>query len=416
MSNTNQSYLKASIDGLNGSGKSGTSARLAVGISKELCDHAPVVAYSSDDRWRIYKRTIFDVEKVPITIVSGESLNQVAESVELADKGCCVLVQDDLTVPWKEGLSEFSYEDGYLPFERREQLMNEWRPIIRGFRLGNFHAIGVGRIGYEWNNVEDEKGRSRLVQGNSKFNAGGGENFGYEADLELEMSRNKRRIRELLRIRTQPEYLCDVIKDATAGLLNGMQFVFPGQQGMYRAGDYKAVFQAFRPYLDFMAKVDAPAPEPSSTRELIVSGKTPRAQDQAARKGFLEELDNLLNHCFPGGEKRSKLDAMYRNLTLEYLNGFSSWSRMEEEIATIRLKQNVEIVKALRARIGKGEKITDQASLAALLHLATEDVLHPGHALTLLQVMTAKSLEAVKPKGPQGVVSVLDQPNREEIA
>jgi hypothetical protein len=144
----NQSYLKASIDGLNGSGKSGTSARLAVGISKELCGGAPVVAYSSDDRRRIYKRTIFDVEKIPLTVVSGESLNQVSESIRIAEKGCCMLVQDDLTLPWKEGLSQFSYEDGYLPFERREQLINEWRPTIRAIRLGKFHAIDVGRIGY----------------------------------------------------------------------------------------------------------------------------------------------------------------------------------------------------------------------------------------------------------------------------
>lgn len=67
-------------------------------------------------------------------------------------------------------------------------------------------------------------------------------------------------------------------------------------------------------------------------------------------------------------------------------------------------------MKALRTRLGSGEKITDQASLAALLHLATEDVLHPGHALTLLQVMTAKS------KSPQPVVKVLDEEPKREIA
>jgi hypothetical protein len=401
------SYMKASLSGPNGTGKSGTTARLLVGISKKLCNSAPVVVYSSDDRWRIYKRTIFDVEKVPLTVISGESLTQVQEALALAEKGCCALGADDLTVPWKEGLSEFSYKDGFLPFERREQLMNEWRPILRGFRLGKFHAVGVGRIGYEWQNVEDDQGRIRLEQGNSKFNAGGGENFGYEADLELEMSRNKRRVRQLLRIKTQPEYRCDVIKDATAGLLNGMQFVFPGQQGLYKAGDYEAVFESFRPYLAFMAQIDAPAPEPSNTRDLIVSGKTPHAQDSAARKGYLEELDNLLNHCFPGGEKRSKIDAMHRNLTLEFLNGFSSWSRQAEEISTVNLKQNVAIIKALRARMDKGEKVTDQNSLAGLLHLACEDLKHPGHGVTLLELMTAK-IPAKRTNGAQPVVAAMD--------
>jgi hypothetical protein len=408
------SYMKASLSGPNGTGKSGTTARLLVGISKELCNSAPVVVYSSDDRWRIYKRTIFDVEKVPLTVISGESLTQVQEALTLAEKGCCALGADDLTVPWKEGLSEFSYSDGFLPFERREQLMNEWRPILRGFRLGNFHAIGVGRIGFEWSKQEDEQGRLQLTQGNSKFNAGGGENFGYEADLELEMSRNRRKIRQLLRARIQPEYICDVIKDATAGLLNGEQFIFEAKKGMYAVGDYKPVFQAFRSYINFMAQIDAPAPQPSNTRDLIVFGKTPRAQDQAARKGYLEELSNLLDHCFPGGEKRSKIDAMYKNLTLEYLNGFSSVSRMEEEVSTINLKRNVEIVKALRTRMDQGEKITNNASHTALMHLASEDVLKPGHGVTLLELMTAQSLAAVQPKGPQPVVPLMDRyPDRE---
>jgi hypothetical protein len=255
----------------------------------------------------------------------------------------------------------------------------------------------------------------RLMQGNSKFNAGGGENFGYEADLELEMSRNRRKVREFLRIKTQPEYICDVIKDATAGLLNGEQFVFQSKKGFYAAGDYKAVFQAFRPYLDFMASIVAPAPEPSATRDLIVSGKTAWAQDTAARKGYLEELDNLLSHCFPGGEKRSKLDAMYRNLTLEFLNGFSSWSRQSEEVSTVNLKRNVEIVRALRVRLDKGEKVTNQISLAALLHLASDDVLKPGHGGSFLELMTARSIEASKAKGPQPIVGVLDN-EPEELA
>lgn len=162
--------------------------------------------------------------------------------------------------------------------------------------------------------------------------------------------------------------------------------------------------------IEFRAKLGQAKRAASTSRELIVSGKTEWAKDKTARTGYLEELSNLLDHCFPGGEKRSKLDAMYRNLTLEFLNGFSSWSRQEDasEVSTINLKRNVEIVKALRARMGAGEKPTDQASLAALLHLASDDVLNPGHGVTLHELMAAKSVEAAKPKGPQPVVNAMD--------
>src|SRR5205807_5216272 len=188
------SYLKASIDGLNGSGKSGTSARLAVGISKEFCNSAPVLVADSEERWRFYKKTIFDVERVPLIIMPGGTLIGVQQAIERAakEKDCCVFVADQLTTPWMEALSTFSYENGQLPFDRRQQLMNEWRPIVKRFRYGQFHAICCGRLGYFWENLLDEDGNMKLVQGDSKFNAGGSENFGYEADLELEHRRRKK--------------------------------------------------------------------------------------------------------------------------------------------------------------------------------------------------------------------------------
>ena len=416
MSNST-SYLKCSIDGVNGSGKSGTSARLAVGISKELCNSAPVLAFDSEERWRFYKPTIFDVEKVPLIIVPGTSLKALQKALATAEaEDCCVFIGDQLTTPWMEGIKAFAYENGNLPFDRRQQLMNEWDVIVRKFRYGQFHAICCGRLGYHWENVEDEDGNLKLIQGDSKFNAGGGSNFGYEADLELEIRRRKRRIlpsiKNLLSRRLEVEHVCEVVKDAAAGILNGQSFTFPTSEGVYKAGDYKPVLKAFRPYLDFMAQISPPQPsgQNSSSRELIVSGKTAWAHDQDDRKHLLEELDATLTFCFPGGEKRSKLDAMFRNLALEALNGYISWSRMEDEAPTEQIERNVLIVKALRKRMESGERPTDHNSLVALLHLATEDVVHPANGKTLIEVMTMNI-----PKKAQPVVAVMDRKADDEV-
>jgi hypothetical protein len=406
-----QSYLKASIDGFNGTGKSGTAARLAVGISKERCDREPVIAYSSDDRWRIYRRTIFEPEGVPLEVIAGESLIHVLKALERADQGCCVFIGDDLTVPWKAGLSDFSEADGYLSFERREQLMNQWRPILRGFRLGNFHAIGIGRLGFQWLKEIDDAGRNRPVQGDSKFNAGGGENFGYEADLELEMHREKRRIRELLRLRNSTTYVCDVIKDAAGGILNGAQFTFEGQKGLYQPGDYRAVYEEFAPYLDFMDKISAPEPGHESTRDLLVRGKTPWARDKAERTSLLEEMTGNLDLCFSSQSKEGK---QFRWLTLEFLNGFGSWSRMEEECATGQLNRNSLVLRELRRRIANKEIPTTAEQLTVLLSLCYEDVIHPGGAyITLETALFAKSAE--QRKGPQPITRALDHTDKDEM-
>ena len=115
--------------------------------------------------------------------------------------------------------------------------------------------------------------------------------------------------------------------------------------------------------------------------------------------------------CFPSGEGKSKLSKMFRDLTLEYLNGFISWSRMEEESSTHDIERNVLIIKKMRKRIESGEIPTNQNSLAGLLHLSAEDVLHPSHGMTLVEVMTMNSLP--KP-GPQKVVKVMDDAPEEQ--
>jgi hypothetical protein len=414
------SYLKASFDGLNGSGKTGTVARLAVGIAIEYGNRAPVVVNDSEERWRFLKPTIFDVEKVPLVILPGKSLVDVRAGIASVEKrGACVWVDDQLTTPWMEGIREFSHPDGYLPFDRRQQLMNQWEPIVDRFRYGRFHALCCGRLGFQWSNVEDDQGRMQLVQGDSKFNAGGGNNFGYEADLEVEMKRKKvtRLLGKLIgkKTATSVQHVCQVVKDAASGILNGREFVFDSTQGLYKAGDYKPVLEAFRPYIDFMLKVEAPVQQSQSSRDLLVSGKTPWAANESEKKKLLEELDANLTMCFPTGEGKSKLAKMFRDLTLEYLNGFISWSRMEDECPVERLMRNVAIVKAVRLRIEAKDIPTDQASLQTLLDLSTEDVQgRSGKKITLFEAMGLRSVANVK-RG-QAVVAALDQKAGDELA
>lgn len=404
------SYLKAAFDGLNGSGKTGTVVRLAIGLAIEYGDRRPVYVFDSEERWRFLKPTIFDVEQIPLVILSGKSLKRLQESLDRAQRdGAAVWVGDQLTTPWMEGLRAFAYENGNLPFDRRQQLMNLWEPVIDAFRYGHFHALAAGRLGYVWSNVEDEHGDIKLQQGDSKFNAGGGNNFGYEADLELELRRRKvLRGRKLFSGRLSVEHVCDVVKDAAAGILNGKQFTFPSQDGLYKRGDYKPVLEAFRPYIDFMQRVPAPRQSQASTRDLVISGRTAWSQDQVTRKGLLEELDALLQMCFPSGDGKSKLAKMFRDLTLEYLNGFVSWSRMEEEIPTSKLERNVLIAKAMRKRIDQKEIPTTQENLQPFLDLCTEDVLNPGRGMTYMEVLMGRMR-------PQPVVREMDRKATDEV-
>jgi hypothetical protein len=408
------SFLKLSNDGVNGVGKTCSMAQLALGIAKEYCHSGAVHVFDSSDRWPSWKVHLFDREKVPLVITAGDSIAALQHSLNrFRSENGAVYVADDLTVPWTTGLAAFTYENGNLPFDRRAQLMNQWNAFVKPFQLGDFHAIACGRLGYHWENVEDEHGDVKLVQGDSKFNAGGGQNFGYDCNLECEMRRRKRRIAGLFRGKTIMEYICDVVKDADS-IISNEQFVWEGKNFArdYKLGDYRKVLDCFRPHLEFRIALTQAKRPPVSDKQLIVSGKTDWAREQSNRKALIEELDALLTMCFPGGEKRSKLDTMFRNLTLEYLNGFISWSRMEEEVSTQNIERNVLILRAVRKRIERKEIPTDHNSLVGLLRLATEDVLHPGKEMTLAQLMAADSMPK---RGPQPVVAVLDHTDADEI-
>jgi hypothetical protein len=402
-----KSYLKLSADGVNGSGKTCTIAQLACGLAKEYSEGVGTVhVIDTSDRWPAWKARIFDVEKVPIVITAGTSIAalQFAMEQHLRDKGS-VFVADDLTVPWQEGVEAFAYENGALPFDRRQQLVNEWNKFVRPFQTGAFDALACGRLGYHWENVEDEEtGELKLIQGDSKFNAGGGTNFAYDCILELEMRRRKRRLTGWIRGKTSVEYLCDVVKDAN-GVINGKQFIFQDFADGYKPGDYRKVLDVFRPHIEFRRKLTPSQRFDGSSRDLIVSGKTSWAKDQSERKSLLEELDCNLSMCFPSGEGKSKLAKMFRDLTLEYLNGYISWSRMEDEQTTPVIERNVLIVKAIRKRIEGGEVPTDHGSLAELLNLSRQDVESPGKHVTLMEAMGMKSIAHVQAKKGIAVAS-----------
>ena len=126
-------------------------------------------------------------------------------------------------------------------------------------------------------------------------------------------------------------------------------------------------------------------------------------------KKLLEELDANLTMCFPTGEGKSKLAKMFRDLTLEYLNGFISWSRMEDECPVDHLMRNVQIVKAVRQRIEAKDIPTDQVSLQTLLDLCVEDLDgRSAKKMTLIEAMGLRSLDKLK-RGPQSVVAAMDQ-------
>jgi hypothetical protein len=428
LANKEIGFVKASMFGPKGTGKTTMMAMFLIHLSKTYHNSAPV-AWLASEKGVDFVLDMFKAEGVPLLLNRSRSFLDLRNaSKDALSEGACAIGVDSVSHFWQDLFTAGMRSSGPR-LARIGKIKDEWAPFAQDFQDSAIHWIVTGRMGFIWDEVEmpDENGnmQKELSKGGTKIKAEG--DFGHEPDLEIETAQmddpdlvrfDKIGGRARRNFKSQMIHVATV-KKCRVWSLNGRAFTWKDQTA-YKVGYYQKVAEPFKEYFDSLGIGGSHAVTKSertgnSSAVLFNSGSEHSAHEASIqRKCFLEELDNLLAHCFPGGEKRSKIDAMHRNLTLEFLNGFSSWSRMEEEVPTINLKRNVLIITALRKRIDADEKITDQASLAALLHLASDDVLKPGHGVTLTELMLAKSVEAAKPKGPQPIVPIMDNwPNRE---
>jgi hypothetical protein len=417
-------FIKGSMFGPKGTGKTTLLTMLLIHLSKTYHNSAPV-AWLASEKGVDFVLDIFKAEGVPLLLNRSRSfLDLRSASKDALKEGCCAVGVDSVSHFWQDLFTAGMKSSGPR-LARIGKIKEEWAPFAQDFQDAPIHYLVTGRMGFVWDEVEmlDENGemQKEISKGGTKIKAEG--DFGHEPDLEIETAQmddpdlvrfDKVRGRARRNFKSQMIHVATV-KKCRVWSLNGKAFTWKDQP-VYKPGYFQQVAASFQPYFDSINIGGAHAVVQSQreTAALFNSGTEHSAHEaHIQRKCFLEELDNLLSHCFPGGEKRSKIDAMFRNLTLEYLNGYTSWSRMEEEAKTIDIKRNVEIVKALRARLDAGEKASDQVSLSGILHLSSDDVLKPGHGVTLLELMTAKSVQRAKP-GPQPIVPVMDNwPERE---
>jgi hypothetical protein len=390
---TNQFYSKTAITGSNGSGKTATAMLFAIGLAIQS-GKRPVVTFDSEKR-HVFWQSAFAAEGIPLIVVPGRSFKSMNESLRTAQRErAAVWIGDSLTPAWQELVESFALPDGRLPVERQSQLRRMWNGFVVEFLDAQFHGIGCGRLGWEWVNAENADGNRELVKGDPKFKAGGGESFGYDCHLELEMRRHEWQTieKKSKRRRIDVSHICTVVKDAT-GALSTLEFQFRPLQGGYKTGAYRRVYECLLPHLKVMENLPDAKVGGASSRELLVSGESEYARDQKERAIALEKFTGTLNLIWPGqtaAEKRA------RAMVLHQVTGTLSMTEVENNLSTPKLIQAAEVAGNLKQIIEQegypaGEEREWRRNLMAMIDLA----MHPEKNLTFLEVMGAKSVKKV---------------------
>src|SRR5688572_10913732 len=155
-----QAAAKVGIFGPQGSGKTTTSALVAIGLSKTFHANAPV-AFLDTENGSDYLVPIFEAEGVPLLTVKSRSFQDMKSALREAEEGgCCAYLVDSYTHPWLELNDSLkkSKNVSKLKFVHMDQLKTMWRGWTDLMLNSPLHVILSGRLGYVWDREEDESG------------------------------------------------------------------------------------------------------------------------------------------------------------------------------------------------------------------------------------------------------------------
>jgi hypothetical protein len=339
-----QSAVKAAVFGPQGSSKSLTTFLIAIGLSKLHHDGAPIAMHDTEDAsdWLV---PIAQVEGVRfIRHKSTAFVDMVAVLKDAEENRACVYIQDVVSRTWKELQDSYMEKRGIkrLEFQHWNELKRTWQRYVDRYLASPLHCFVLGRLGYEYDAVEDSEGKRSQERVGTKMKAEG--EFGYEPHLLLEMEgrrvippseegegrKKKRRVRKQ---GGQFEYYAHVLKDRSRAL-NATAIRLPDVNN-YKPGDYRKIYDLFAPHWALMnfGREHRGLDVDKSSASLFDSsdgGRALFAERQRLKGIALEEIKAMLVKVWPGQDADSKAA---KQSAIKQLFGVYSWSSAEEKPA-----------------------------------------------------------------------------------
>jgi hypothetical protein len=319
------------------SGKTYTSSLIAIGLHKQTKCKRPIQIYDSEGGFDYVLDMIkAGTGKAPEGVKS-QSFADLVSFVHATKRGDICIV-DSVTHPWRELLK--AHQNKLGRFRGIMEAKEHWTDkFTSGWYLTHpSHNIICGRAGFEFDEVEDEHGETKLLKTGTKMKTES--ELGFEPGLLIEMERQEKRDKTLNRVA--------IIKGDRFGLIDGRRYVQPN----------------FATFKDWFARLDlageGPPPidvAPKTEDTLDDNGRTQVARARQEREILLEEIKNELTSAFPG---RTTYETKMKTDLLAECFGTRSWTALEKRynqypIDTIRngrklLQLKIERIKKVRGK------------------------------------------------------------------
>jgi len=327
-------YLKMGIYGAAGSGKSFTSSNIAIGL-RNFIKSEKAIAYLDTETGSDFVRPIFENSKTPLVVAKTRAFQDLLSIVDEAEETCSVLIIDSITHFWNEMLTSYQKKMNIKRITLRHwpELKQTWGEFADKYINSKLHIIMAGRVGYIWDDVEDENGIKELKKVGTKMKAE--VETGHEPSLLVEM--------EQARISSGVGagwfHRAWIIKDRF-DVIDGKFFdnpdfesILPHVQLLNLGGEHRA--------LD----------TDRNSQDMFEKGNT-GAEYYKKREQTLEKIKNEINLMLPGQDAKTKTD---RILLTKEIFGTHSWSEIcEMDVAT--LMNGLTDIETKHSKLSDGDK------------------------------------------------------------
>lgn len=324
-------YLKAGFMGEAGSGKTHTATLVAIGLIKYLKARKMAVgdkpAFMLDtENGSSWIKPMFDEAGIPLLVAKTRAFKDLVPALREAEANGSVLFIDSITHFWEELQESFlkaqSERRGRtitaLEFQDWAYIKRRWREFSDAFVCSNLHCILCGRLGWEYDQVTNERGKKEIEKSGAKMQAEKG--LGYEPNMLVWMERH-------MDLQSKHvERTATVLKDRSRRL-DGKQFAHP-------------TFETFLPHVEFMAlggKHETPDPQRDSADTMPDDDAPLSDMKSVRRKIALDEIEALLVEHYPS---TSAADKQAKAALIKEHFATTSWTEISTLMPLVDLQAN----------------------------------------------------------------------------
>jgi len=324
-------FLKMGLLGFQGSGKTKTATKTAIGLVQHMkkigapSANKPVYFIDTEtgSDWVLPD---FEAAGIPVETAKTRAFSDLVQAVPIAEHRAAVLLIDSGTHFWKELCESYCRRKAKALNKSVYRLqINDWGYLKGESGWGKFadlyvnsavHIILCGRAGYEFNLDEDEEGHKQLEKTGVKMKAEG--EFGYEPSLLVYMELHQRMKGKQV-VKQWRE--ATVLKDRAA-LIDGKVFQDP-------------TFEDFLPHIQRLNLGGCQLGVDTTRTSASMFPAEARDDRTVQRKIVLDEIESLLVLHYPSTSaehKKKKIELLRTHFE-------AAWTEIETVMPLERLRK-----------------------------------------------------------------------------